>query len=177
MAGDYLYKNVWLKNDADAERDAIVLWRANGGLPKDKTPQEYARELAIVAYDGGTLIATTTCRLGYIKKVRQNMAMFRLFIAPNHRRENISGPMTVNLFEAMGTYARENPQLRIGGMGAVVSARGHLKKPITPTGNLMLMGYSDSNHPMILKWFDHFRIDEEEALNRVPSPSKEDRYG
>jgi hypothetical protein len=176
-AGYYLHKDVWLKNDADAERDAMALWRSAGGMPPDTTIEEHVKELATVAYDGDNLTATITCRIAYLPKVRQNMAMIRLFIAPDYRRGGVSFTIVNKTIEVMSAYSRDNPQKRIGGIGAIVTARGVLKKPVTPLQGLTLIGYTDNNLPIIIQWFDHFRINEEATLKRIPQKPKADRYG
>jgi hypothetical protein len=177
-ASRYLCKDVWLKNDAAAERDAMALWRASAdGMPPDATIEDHVKELAVAAYDGDTLVATTTCRVAYMPKVRQNLAMFRLFIAPSRRRERITIPIVNALADAMAGYSRDNLEKRIGGLGAIVVTRGFLRKGMTPIEGLGLVGYTDGNQPIIVKWFDHFRINEEATLKRIPQKPKEDRYG
>jgi hypothetical protein len=165
---DLVLKDVWKKDDAKVEQDAIAAWRAADAMPKGIDPHTRAKELAVAAYDDDALAAVTTCRISYLDEVRQTMAMFRLFVVPGSRRRGIAGPITQRVFEVMQDYSLANPQLRIGGLGAFLVAPGHLKKGYTPHERLMLIGYSRKNHPIIAKWFDHFEIDEAEAQKRVP---------
>jgi hypothetical protein len=99
---EYIYKDVWLKNDAKAEQDAIAAWTAANVLPHGLDPMTRAKELAVVAYDGDTLVAISTCAIEYLKEVRQQMAMFRIFIVRDRRKEGIGIPLTHAMYDAMG---------------------------------------------------------------------------
>jgi hypothetical protein len=158
MSGEYTFKNVWLKNDEQAERDAIAAWTTAKVLPRGLDPMTRAKELLIAAYDGNELAAVTTCAITHMPMLRANFAVFRLFIVPGQRRQGIAGPMTHETFEAMREYALANPALRIAGLAAYVTTPEHLRKPYTPHERLMLIGYSDKGTPIIAKWFDHFEL-------------------
>jgi hypothetical protein len=177
MYGDeYTYKDVWLKNDAKAEQDAVAAWTAAKALPRGVDPMTRAKELAVVVHDGDTLVAISTCTIEYLKEVRQKMAMFRIFIVPDRRQEGIGIPLTHAMYDVMGNYSRANLQLRIGGLAAYVVVKGYLDRAILPAG-LWLIGYSDENYPIVAKWFTHFELDEEAALKRIPKKNNADRYG
>jgi hypothetical protein len=157
---DFVFKDVWKKNDADAERDVIAAWTAASALPGKVDPAARAKELLIAAYDGDELAAVTTCTIKYQQMLRANMALFRLFIVPGYRRNGLASPMAYHSFEAMRAYSLANPQERIGGLIAYVTTREHLRKPYTPSERLMLIGYSEKGTPIIAKWFDHFELDD-----------------
>lgn len=158
MSDDIIFKNVWMKNDADAERDVIAAWKAAGIEPKNVDPATRAKELLIAAYDGGELAAVTTCAVTHMAMLRANFMVFRLFIVPGQRRKGIASLMTHESYEAAREYALANPQLRIGGLAAYVTTPEHFRKPYTPLERLMLIGYSDKGTPIIAKWFDHFEL-------------------
>jgi hypothetical protein len=161
------FKDVWLKNDEGVERDVIAAWSRLGVLPADSDPVKRAKELAVVGYKDGNAVAMSSVNIEYLREVRQMMAMFRIFIVPECRKEGIAIPLTHAVFDAMSTYSRNNPHLRIGGLAAFVVVKGHMDKPFTPA-RLNLIGYSATNHPIIVKWFEHFELDEEAALLRIP---------
>ena len=158
MSGEYTFKNDWLKSDERAERDAIAAWTAVNALPRGQDPMKRAKELLVVAYEGDTLAAVTTCSIELMPMLRTNFAVFRLFIVPGQRRKGIAGPITHESFEAMREYSLANPGLRIGGLAAFVTTPEHLRKPYTPHEHLMLIAYSDKGTPIIAKWFDHFEL-------------------
>lgn len=158
MSGEPTFKNVWLKNDEQAERDAIAAWKAANILPQGVDPAARAKELLIAGYDGNELAAVTTCAVTHMAMLRANFAVFRLFIVPGQRRQGIASPMTHETFEAMREYSLANPALRIGGLAAYVTTPEHFRKPYTPLERLMLIGYSDKGTPIIAKWFDHFEL-------------------
>jgi hypothetical protein len=158
MSGDIVFKNVWLKNDAQAERDIIAAWKAAGIEPKKTDPLARAKELLIAAYEGDELAAVTTCTITHMAMLRANFAVFRLFIVPGQRRQGVASPMTHESFEAMREYSLANPQLRIGGLAAYVTTPEHFRKPYTPLERLMLIAYSEKGTPIIAKWFEHFEL-------------------
>jgi hypothetical protein len=158
MHDNYTFKNIWQKNDANAERDIIAAWKAAGIEPKNTDPMTRAKELLIAAYDGEDLAAVTTCTIAHMKMLRAKFAVFRLFIVPGQRRHGLASLMTHETFEAMREYALANPQERIGGLAAYVTTPEHLRKPVTPSERLMLIGYSEKGTPIIAKWFDHFEL-------------------
>jgi hypothetical protein len=158
MERSYLFKDVWLKNDAEVERDAIAAWTAADALLTNVDPRHRAKELCVVCYDGQEVIGISTCTISYLNPVRQKMVLFRIFIAPNRRQERIAVPLTRHTFEVAERYALANPQLRLGGLGAVVVVEGYLHGPVTAE-KLILIGYTQEGHPIIVKWFDHFVLD------------------
>ncbi len=158
MSGDFIFKNVWLKNDEQAERDAIAAWTAANILPRGVDPAVRAKELLVLAYAGGALAAITTATIEHMPMLRAKFAVFRLFVAPAQRRQGLAGPMTHESFQAMRDYALAHPAERIGGLAAYVTTHEHLRTPYTPSERLMLIGYSENNNPIIAKWFDHFEL-------------------
>jgi hypothetical protein len=170
MADEFSFKDVWFKNDAKAEQDAIAAWTAAKVLPKGVDPIQRAKELLVIAYDGDKVVAISTCEIAYLTEVRQKMAMFRIFVAPDYRKSGVAIPLTHAAFAATERYALANPQQRIGGLGAYVIVSGHMGKPILGAG-MWLIGYSKENYPIVVKWFPHFTIDEAEAAARVPKQS------
>jgi hypothetical protein len=162
-----VFKDVWLKNDAEAETDSIVAWQSAGDRLGRLTDMERAKLLSIVAYDGAPICATVTTQVRYMAMVRENMAFMQIFVAPAYRTKGIVIPLTVAFHAAMTRYALENPQLRIGGTAGRVTVHGTLDKPVGGAG-MILFGYSVDNDPMMVRWFDHYRIDEEAARARDP---------
>lgn len=158
MRGEHTFKNVWLKNDEKAERDAIAAWTAVNALPRGQDAMKRAKELLVVAYEGDALAAVTTCSIELMPMLRAKFAVFRLFIVPGQRRQGIASPMTHEVFEAMREYSLANPALRIGGLAAFVTTPEHFRKPYTPLERLMLIAYTDKGTPIIAKWFDHFEL-------------------
>jgi hypothetical protein len=150
------FKDVWQQNDAAAERDAIGLWRAARAFSEDRAG-ERAKELCVVAYDGDQPVAVSTATIGRLGVVRQTMAFLRAFVAPDHRSEKIVVPLTFAAHESMLKYALANPQLRIGGTAGVVTSNPGIYKPIG-SALMILIGYTPNDEPIIVRWFDHFRL-------------------
>jgi hypothetical protein len=171
-----VFKDVWKRGDARVEADAIAEWDAAGDRLGQLSSQERSKLLGVVAYDGTRLCATATGQVRYMPLVRENMAFMQIFVPPDYRTKGIVIPLTVAFFAAMNRYALANPHLRIGGTAGRVTTHGTLDKPVGGAG-WILFAYTEKNDPIMVRWFDHFKIDEEAARARDPklmnAPSRE----
>lgn len=167
MIENFRFKDVWLKNDAKAERDCIAAWAAAGDKLGSLTHEERAKILAIAAYDGNEVCGTVTGQIRYLPAVRENMAFVQAFVVPKYRAQSIIISLATAFHTAMTRYALENPELRIGGTAARIMATGAIDKPVG-RGGLVLIGYTENNVPVKVRWFDHYKIDEKAARARDP---------
>jgi hypothetical protein len=167
MSDIMLFKDVWQKNDAAVEAHAIAAWTAADALLQDSSPQQRVKQLCVVGYSNEELAAISTCQIIYIPRVRETMAVFRVFIAPKYREAGFVIPLTNEVHATMERFALRNPAINLGGTLGVVAIRGAVSKPLTHT-KMVLAGYTDTNHPILVKWFDHFELDEKAARARDP---------
>jgi hypothetical protein len=158
-----VFRNVWQKSDARAEQDASKAWSVAGVLG-GLDPQERAKELCVVVYDGDELVALTTAYTAYLPMVREVMAFYRVFVVPTYRQRRVAIQLAYATHEAMSEFAQARPQLRIGGTAIIVSVRGFIDKPARD--ELTLIGYSKNDEPILVRWFDHFMLDEDAARAR-----------
>jgi hypothetical protein len=170
MSDNLVLKDVWKKNDVIAEGDAISAWKAAAALSPETDLQARAQLLCVVGYYSGRLAALSTCQIEYVPNIREMMAVFSVFVVPEHRQKGFVIPLTYAVHETMSRYALANPKLKIGGTMGIVLVRGTMDKPVTNAG-LVLIGYSLQNHPIVLRWFDHFKLDEDAARARDPNKS------
>lgn len=171
MQDQIAFKDVWLKNDAGAEADAIAAWEAAGDRLGRKTSLERAKMLCIVAYEHGEVAGTVTGEVRYMRRVRENMAFLQAFVVPQYRSQSLIIDLALAFHTAMTRFALEQPQLRIGGIAAQIPKSGAIDKPLG-RGGLVLVGYNELNWPVKVRWFDHFRIDEDAARARGPKLMK-----
>ncbi|HEY8947656.1 MAG TPA: hypothetical protein VIM56_02105 [Rhizomicrobium sp.] len=171
MQDQIVFRDVWQKNDARAEADAIAAWDAAGDKLGRITSLERAKALCIVAYEDDRIVGTVTGEVLYMPMVRENMAFLQAFVVPQHRSQSLIIDLALAFHTAMTRYALEQPQLRIGGSAAQIPATGAIDKPVG-RGGLVLVGYNQLNWPVKVRWFDHFRIDEEAARARDPKLMK-----
>jgi hypothetical protein len=172
LLGELIFKDVWQRNDAKVQRDAIAAWEAAGDRFGNLTSEDRAQALCVVGYDGGTLCATATCKINYMQLVRENMAFIQAFIVPGFRERGLILPLAQAFYVTMSRYALEHPRLRIGGTAARIVVRGTTDKANGNTG-MILSGYTVKNDPLRIRWFDHYRIDEEAARARDPRTWKQ----
>lgn len=151
------HKDVWLKNDAKVEQDAIAAWTAAGALPKSQDPMARAKEICVAAYEGKTLVGVSTATIEPMPIVRRKMVFFRLFVVPEHRHREIVIPLGMEVHKSAEKYALEHPELGLGGTAAVVVVKGIMSGPIS-RAHLTTVGYSQKSEPLILRWFDHYKF-------------------
>ena len=151
------FRDVWRKNDPQAEADAVALWQRMGILPRGVDPHARAKELCVVAYENNALVAISTVAIDLLQVVRTKMAFFRALVDDQHRAQKVLLPLTYAVHQAMERYALANPELKIGGTAAVVVASNTIYKPVG-SSEMMLIGYTARNEPVLLRWFDHYRF-------------------
>ncbi|MBI3675092.1 MAG: hypothetical protein HY243_00550 [Proteobacteria bacterium] len=171
MAHKAVFKNVWMQNDLKVQQDAIAAWSAAGAVSGAFDPQKRVKELCVVGYEGDELVAISTAHLRYLPAVRETMALFRVFVAAGHRQKGLVIPLTYATHDAMSAYAVAHPKLRIGGTAGIVSVHGTMDKPVT-NADMVLVGYTPNNDPLLVRWFDHFKLDEEAARARSPKRTR-----
>ena len=151
------FRDVWRKDDKQAEADVIALWQRSGVLPKGVDPRQRAKEICVLAYENGALVAVTTVTLDMLQVVRTKMAFFRALVDSEYRSQKVLVPLTYAMHQAMERYAIAHPDLKIGGTAAVVSAPNTIYKPVG-SAEMILVGYTTRNEPVLLRWFDHYRF-------------------
>lgn len=172
MSEKPIFKNVWRQKDALVERDAIAAWTAAGVATSAEDLSERAKQLCIAGYQGSELVAISTAFLRYSTVVRENMAFVRVFVAKDHRQKGLVVPLTYASHAALEAFALANPTLKIGGTMGIAAARGTMDKPVT-NAEMVLIGYTKDNDPLLARWFDHTRLDEEAARARVPGSGRQ----
>jgi hypothetical protein len=151
------YRDVWQKDDEAVRRDAMALGARMGSGTSHFTPEMWAKGLCVVAYDGPELVSIAAGEIRFAERVRTNMAFLRVFVLPAHRKRGIVVPLTYKFHDAMRRYALEHPEMRVGGTMAIVTVKGHMDEPVTKA-DMVLIGYSPKGEPLILRWFDHYKL-------------------
>lgn len=164
-----VFRNVWKLADPQVERDAVAAWEAAGVVTKPEDVAVRLKQLCIAGYEESELVTLSTIIVRYSHVVRENMAFLRVFVAKGHREKGLVIPLTYATHEAMSAYALANPQMKIGGTMGVVAAHGTMDRPVLGA-QMMLAGYSKDNDPLVLRWFDHYKLDEEAARARTRVP-------
>lgn len=157
MPNDIRYVAAWRRNDPAIERDAIALWTEMKVLPPNIRPEERAKELVAVAYDGDRLIAVTTAQIHLHAPVRQRFAFMRLLVRPEAEKSGLAVPLTVACREELREWSLANPHEQVAGYAAVITAAGYGAKPVLNAG-LTLVGYTPDGHQIRTYWWDHFKI-------------------
>lgn len=154
---DIEFRDVWQKNDPKVEIEVMAFWEKYKALPPNTDPKSRLKELCIIAYRGDEIVSVSTVKFDILQTVRQKMCFFRVFVSREHRSKKLVLPMTYAVHHAMERYALAHPELRLGGLAAVVTAEQGIYKPIS-SAETFLIGYTRDNQPVLIRWFDHFRL-------------------
>tara|TARA_R110000868_G_scaffold4559_7_gene28593 strand:- start:84 stop:575 length:492 start_codon:yes stop_codon:yes gene_type:complete len=152
------YANAWRQNDRKLEQDAIALWTELNILPAGQSPEERAKQLSVVAYDDGKVIALTTMTVQRLEQLRQKFAFVRVLIAPGNRLQKLSTDMMRESRKVIEAYALAHQDENLAGMGAIFQAPGLGRRPIGLGGGTVLVGYTDEGYQVRVAWFDHFMV-------------------
>ncbi|MBV9330816.1 MAG: hypothetical protein JOZ55_04615 [Alphaproteobacteria bacterium] len=151
------YRNVWLKEDAEAAAGARALGARVTPSGASLPPDFWAKNLCVVAFEADDVVALAPAEIRFSERVRANMAFLRVYVSPAHRQRGLVIPLAVKFHEIMRRYALDHPDKRIGGSMAIITAPGMLDEPVTK-GFHVLMGFNRHNQPLIIRWFEHFRF-------------------
>ncbi|MBV9330815.1 MAG: hypothetical protein JOZ55_04610 [Alphaproteobacteria bacterium] len=150
------YRNLWQDVDEAAGREANALG-ARLTPPTRRLPADYwEKNLCVAAYKGWELIGIATGEIRFAQRVRANMAFLRLFVKPEHAKSVVGKELALKFHEIMRKFSRENPDRRLGGTMRIASAPGAVS-PMLP-GFYALIGYTEDNRPMAIRWFEHFKL-------------------
>lgn len=150
----------WQLNNARFEQHAIALWRRIEQLPADTSPENRARELSSVAYDGDALAGVTTVELQDFPQLRQRFAFYRVLISPDFRGQDIAGPLGRAAYRALESWAIRNPAERVAGFASIRQSRyliENYRSPYSRSTDAVLLGYTEKGYQVRVRWFDHFR--------------------
>ena len=165
------YVEAWRKNDPKLEAAATAFWETQDLLPAGVTAEERVKDLAVLAYDGDTLIGVSSLNIRYFDLLRQSFAFFREAIAPDYRLQSAGRDLSVQTRKVIESYALAHPEEELAGMAAVLQAPGIGKRAIGRQGRMALIGYTDKNEQVRVAWFDHFIV----PANLTPPQPRPDR--
>jgi hypothetical protein len=152
----------WRRNDAQIEADAVAFWKRLNILPSSVTPEQRAKELIAVVYKDGQIVGVHTAAIERLEQVRTRLAMLRSAVDPAYRRTHVSMALTLYSRALLEQWSRENPQERLGGLGAIIESeqlaeRG--KEPWWPQTRFILAGFLPDGRQLRISWFEDFRVD------------------
>ena len=104
------YVSAWQKRDERRERDAIALWKEHGVLPPGVTPEERAREICCLAYDGKRLAAISTIDIRpYRPLLNKRFGFLRVFTSPEYEGREISIGLAKECRRLLEEWSVANP--------------------------------------------------------------------
>lgn len=152
---------VWRQGDAKVEADVKALWRRMSVLPEGIDADLRVEEIVSVAYHGETLVGVSTAFVRELEFLRHKFAMLRGTVAPEYRQHNIGRRLLAHSRIALEVWAREHPEAEIAGCAGVIQNPKLVEKPRKPTspvGAFVLVGYTDKDEQIRVSWFDHVRV-------------------
>lgn len=157
---DFTIHAAWKLGNAQFESDAIRLWTSRDVMPPDQTAEERTKQLTAVAYTDDQLIGVTTATIGRIPSLRANLAMIRIFIAPDFRGHGLLALLVEKAFGALESWAISHPNADVAGLGSIrenVSDDPGLSRPFNKASGTTLVGYTDAGQQLRVRWFPHYR--------------------
>jgi GNAT superfamily N-acetyltransferase len=152
----------WRRGDAAIERDAIDFWKRTGLLPDDVDPADRAGELVAVAYSGDRVIGATTATINNYGPLRARFAFLRGAVDPEFRRRQVGRTLLQFSRPLLEQWSAEHPEEKVLGLGSIVEGTefAALRQfPVSPDGQLILVGYLDDGRQIRVSWFAHARVE------------------
>jgi hypothetical protein len=162
MIPGFELRPAWRLNDARIEADAVAFWERLNILPADVTPAQRAKELIAVVYKDAGIVGVHTATIERLEQVRTRLAMLRSAVDPDYRRTRVSMALTLYSRALLERWSRDNPDARLGGLGAIVESaqlaeRG--RQPYWPQTRFILAGFLPDGRQIRISWFEDFRVD------------------
>jgi hypothetical protein len=152
----------WLRKDPVIERDAELFWRNEQLLPRDIDPSERLAELCMAGYEGSTLISVSTARIRFVGFLGVKLAMLRVAIAREKRRNRLGTIMLAESRELLEQWSAANPAEEVMGMGTVTQTRAYDERGpargFLRSSHLGFIGWTANGEHMRVAWFEHGRI-------------------
>jgi GNAT superfamily N-acetyltransferase len=162
LAPGFEFRPAWRLGDPQIARDATDFWSRLALLPAKVSAEERVKELSAVAYRDGRLVGVTTVRIGRLDQVRARLAMLRGAVDPEFRRTRVGFALALCTRHLLQAWAKEHPEERLGGLGAIVEAAelaDRAKEPYWPTTRFILAGFMPDGRQIRVSWFDDFLLD------------------
>ena len=75
------FVDAWRKCDPQLETEACAFWARHKVLPNEAEADIRAKQLAVLAYDNGTLICISTVAVRYFDLLQENFGYVREIVA------------------------------------------------------------------------------------------------
>ena len=152
------FVTAWRKNDPKLEAEAKQIWETTGILPDGESPDDRAKEIALIGYQDDKLAAVSTLKVRPFDYLRQNFAFARETVLPEFRKQEIGRELVRATFKMIQEYAKEHPEEKIAGLATIFMVPGIGTNPIGRETKLTLIGYTPENEQIRVAWFDHFEV-------------------
>lgn len=154
-------KTVWRSADAVTERDVLAFWREHNLLPADVDLAARLKDIAVVAYDGERVVGVSEGSLTYMERVRARVAMQKISVAADRRRESIAQDLATQYRKTMEEWSKAHPEEKVMAVGSIVATR-HLgdagRRPVFRNG-MALIGYTPQGEQIRIGWFSHAQVE------------------
>jgi len=152
----------WRLKDPAVERDAELFWRAEKLLPEPSNLEARLGELCLAAYDGDRLIALTTARIRYIDFLCVKLAMLRVAVARDYRRDRIGAILFAEARELLEQWSAANPDEDVLGVGTIAQVMGFPPdtrlQAFKLASRVGFVGWTANGEQMRVGWFEHATI-------------------
>ena len=162
MIPGFVLRPAWRLDDPQIEADVLAFWKRLNILPADVKPEERVKELLVVAYKDGEVAGVHSAAIDYLAQVKTRLAMVRTAVDPVHRRSHLAIALTIRGRALVGQWSRDNPDARVGGMGAIIESRELAERgrqPFWPQTRFILAGFLPDGRQLRISWFEDYLLD------------------
>lgn len=158
---DISIRSAWRQDNRQFEQDAIAFWERLDRLPAGERPEDRAKQLITVAYDGERLVGVTSAFIEFYPPLHQILAFYRILLDPEFRGHNLMPLLVQKAFRVIGQWSKAHPAEQVAGLGSVRQSAHLTENFRSPYGRSIgaaMIGISESGDRVSVRWFDHIRV-------------------
>ncbi len=142
----------------DHRTQAIAFWKSKKAILKEAVLKQRASELVMVAYDGETLIATSTAAKSKVKLLNNNwLYQYRCFIDPDFRVIGFDYHLTQQSLNTLEAVAQQDADHPIGVITIIENPRLYNNKvndaAVWRSYKMYFIGYNTKGQPIRVYYF------------------------
>lgn len=164
---------VWNAITPELEAELARFWIDNKAMLDETKAHERAAQVVCVARDKGVIVGVSTAYPRIVPMLRQPMYYFRMYLAPDHRGQELSFGFLNQSFAAIEQQelAKEKPLC----LGVIVSLQNqrlarHYNEAYWPRTKFAYAGISKDGQVLRVRYFEGIRLPPPVQLKRKARP-------
>ena len=158
----YRLENVWENKTAMLKEEIINFWLHVRALQtREEAEDRVDQVIVIIRYTDNTIAAVSTVYKQFNKQLYHNFYYFRCFVSKEHRRNNLSAVLIVNVRDFLNERFISKKNTDVIGMFLVIeneALKKNRNEAIWPNSQFVFVGKNDRGDHLRVCYFNGARI-------------------